>query len=266
MSYSVFELSTYLGKPVILYRFTCGNSTWLYTAASRDFTYNSDIYVAIPIKHGKFEITQDSLKSDIAINMPRTIDVVAPFVGQPPENVMYVKVYRIHKGDTEAIIAWQGRVTTCSIAGDEATLKAESLYTSMRQPGLVKFSRQCRHVLYGTHCGLVAADHSLRLTGVLGNGSRGLTHAGLANQADGWWVGGYAMLDTGERRMITSHSGTSITLAYAFSSFAAAGAAVTFCAGCDLTVATCNTKFANVANFGGFPDIPEVDIIKVGCL
>jgi uncharacterized phage protein (TIGR02218 family) len=35
--------------------------------------------------------------------------------------------------------------------------------------------------------------------------------------------------------------------------------AVTLTVGCDKTLATCNTKFANKLNFGGFPDIPGMD-------
>jgi uncharacterized phage protein (TIGR02218 family) len=32
-------------------------------------------------------------------------------------------------------------------------------------------------------------------------------------------------------------------------------------AGCDKRIATCGTKFANVANFRGFPNIPGQDAV-----
>jgi len=38
-----------------------------------------------------------------------------------------------------------------------------------------------------------------------------------------------------------------------------AGDAVTFRVGCDKTLTTCNAKFGNSVNFGGYPDIPGVD-------
>ena len=39
----------------------------------------------------------------------------------------------------------------------------------------------------------------------------------------------------------------------------AAGDAFTLVAGCDKTAATCAAKFANIANFRGFPHIPGQD-------
>ena len=256
MSFWDFENSIFGGRPVVLFRFVAGSTVWRYTSASRDFTYD-EVYEAKPIKHENFEVSQDSLKSDLSLSMARTLDVVSQYIGYPPEDVTYLTVYRIHKGDTEALICWQGRVTACTLAGDEATLQCESLRTQIRQTGLVRMSRQCRHTLYGAPCGLVASEWASRLTGVTSDGARVLTHAGLASHADGWWTGGYVALDTGERRMIVAHSGTSVTLHYALANVGTAGLVATFYAGCDLTIATCKAKFGNVANFGGAPTIPQ---------
>ena len=37
----------------------------------------------------------------------------------------------------------------------------------------------------------------------------------------------------------------------------APGAAVELVAGCDRTAATCQGRFGNIANFGGFPALPK---------
>jgi len=256
MAFWDLENSVFGGRPVVLFRFVAGSTVWTYTSTGRDFTYNGELYTAAPIKHENFEVSQDSLKSDLNITMARTLDVVAQYTGYPPENVTYLTVYRIHKGDTEAVICWQGRVTACTRAGDEVTLQCESLRTQIRQTGLVRMSRYCRHSLYGPQCGLVASDWAVRLHGVVSDGSRLLTHADLAGYTDGWWNGGYVSLDSGERRMIVAHSGSSVTLHYALTNVASETTA-TFYAGCDLTIATCKVKFSNVINFGGAPTIPQ---------
>ena len=55
--------------------------------------------------------------------------------------------------------------------------------------------------------------------------------------------------------MILAHSGNSVTLSALLSGLAV-GVAFEAFAGCDRTLATCQAKFGNAINFGGFPWIP----------
>ncbi|MEW6169845.1 MAG: phage BR0599 family protein [Pseudomonadota bacterium] len=55
--------------------------------------------------------------------------------------------------------------------------------------------------------------------------------------------------------MIVAHSADSITLA-AVPPGLSVGATVVLYPGCDHTLSTCESKFGNSANFGGFPFIP----------
>lgn len=59
----------------------------------------------------------------------------------------------------------------------------------------------------------------------------------------------------GVPRMILAHSGDSVTLSALLSGLAV-GVAFEAFAGCDRTLATCQAKFGNAINFGGFPWIP----------
>ena len=256
MSYLTNEISKWLGKPIECLKFTCGSASYLYTSSSRDAILNGETYAAVPIKRGKFEVSQDAIKSDLDITLARTCDLVALFIGQPPEGLVQITVYRIHKGDTEAIVYWKGRVTSCSITGDEATLKCESIFTSLKRAGLrACYQIPCRHTLYSSQCGVDGNEYSLRLTEVVPSG-RKLSHSSLATKADGWFSGGWAELDSGAKRMIVAHSGSVVTLNYPFNDISSSGATVTFYAGCDALIATCASKFNNVLNFGGFPYIP----------
>lgn len=256
MSYNSFDLSTWFGRPLYLYKFQAGQTVWRYTSTSRDYTFDGYVWTAVPIKHGDFEVSQDELKSDLQITMARTVDIVALFSGLPPEHMIPVIVYRTHKGCGEAVVEWQGWAAYCKVVGDEATLSCQSNDTVMSQSGLVRYSRVCRHALYSKQCGVVAADYRLRLTGVTNPTATTLVHAGLAGKADGWWTGGYAELDTGERRMIVAHAGTTVTINYAFSNDIAGSVGIAFYPGCDLTLDTCDSKFGRRAAHGGQYGIP----------
>lgn len=256
MSYTSIDLSTWFGRTVYLYVFRAGSTVWRYTSTSRDYTFDGNVYTAVSIRHGDFEVSQDELKSDLQIIVARTVDIVALFSGFPPEHMIPVVVYRTHKGCDEAIVEWRGWVAYCKVVDDEATLSCQSNDIVMSQSGLVRFSRICRHALYSKWCGAVAADYRLRLVGVTNPTATTLTHAGLASQADGWWTGGYAELDTGERRMIVAHSGTTVTINYAFSNALDQSAGIAFYPGCDLTIETCDAKFGRRAAYGGQPSIP----------
>jgi len=60
---------------------------------------------------------------------------------------------------------------------------------------------------------------------------------------------------TGVRRSIVAHSGANLTLTRPVPEFAV-GSQIRLYPGCDHTKGTCNTKFNNLDNFGGFPWIP----------
>lgn len=95
--------------------------------------------------------------------------------------------------------------------------------------------------------------------------------AGLA-QAAGYfdaglvtWQGSPAGLNDGLRMEIKTHTaGGAIALCQPMPYAVAVGDSVTIRPGCDRTRATCNTKFSNVLNFGGFPDLPGRDRMLSG--
>lgn len=257
MSYLSYEIEQWLGKPIECFKFQCGNNFYYYTSSSRDYTLGGFSYLKTAISRGSYETSQDTLKADIDIKIAKTADVVALYIPSPPENVVNLTLYRIHKGDTEAIVYWKGRITSCSVSGREATLKGESVFTMLKRMGLkTHYQIPCPHTLYDSHCTIVKSDYAVRSSGVLDIGGAQLSHSDLASKEDGWWNGGWAELDTGEKRMIIAHTSSTITLNYQFVDFPTTGAYVTFYPGCDSLIATCNSKFNNILNFGGFPYIP----------
>ncbi len=101
-----------------------------------------------------------------------------------------------------------------------------------------------------------------------GDGRR-FTVSGLAAFADGWFAGGKLGFTSGAnagramdvKRHALSGTLCTIELWQAMSGTIAPGDAFAVTAGCDKQFATCKAKFANAANFRGFPYMPGNDAV-----
>ncbi|PJF07754.1 hypothetical protein CUR21_18465 [Pseudorhodobacter sp. MZDSW-24AT] len=139
----------------------------------------------------------------------------------------------------------------------------------LRRAGVrAKYQRLCRHALYGRGCGLDIGFHWQTGTVTAASGNA-LTILEAAGQPDGWFRGGVLRFGA-QLGFITDHIGTTLTLSRPMPEFAAALATpevnpetgdpiplvADIASGCELRAATCTAKFGNLANFGGFPEIP----------
>lgn len=106
---------------------------------------------------------------------------------------------------------------------------------------------------------------ALIITALTGNG---ITVNLPAATPDGWFSGGYIEYQVGgvlQRRGARSHTNNTIAL-FGGCDGLSVGQEITAYPGCDLTITTCNNKFANCLNYGGIPHLPDVNpwqIIKV---
>ena len=76
-----------------------------------------------------------------------------------------------------------------------------------------------------------------------------------------YFTGGMIVWDNGTfelARFIISHSGDVLELDLALSDFPT-GTSILIYPGCNRTLDDCNTKFSNVANYGGQPFYPRKD-------
>ncbi|MDE1998015.1 MAG: phage BR0599 family protein [Burkholderiales bacterium] len=259
MTYATVETSAALGQPVELYEFRRGVTAWRYTSAQTDQTLGTDIYTALPLQRGGIKLNSQMSQQRLELTLSRDVPLAAEFVATPPSDVMLLTVRRKHATDADVVIVWQGRVLAAQWA-DQATmlLHCEPIYTSLKRPGLRRlYQRGCPHVLYGAACGVSTAGRSLTANCSLVSGIN-ITVPGASAQANGWWAGGSATWSVNGAnvgRMIGAHAGDVLTLVGAPFGLTV-GTAVTLLPGCDHTLTTCDAKFANSANYGGFPFIP----------
>ena len=133
------------------------------------------------------------------------------------------------------------------------------------------FQASCDAALGDARCGVDTNDPTFKASGTVVSlsGDRGFAVSGLSGFAEGWfalgtlhWLTG---ANTGRKAEVLAHLTTGadvkITLLEAPIRPIATNDTFNIFAGCDKRFETCQNKFANAANFRGFPHIPGQDTI-----
>lgn len=258
MSYDAMERGH--GRPVDLYEFARAHLRWRYTSADRDITVGSQTYAAVPIERGAIEASRELARANLTVTCARDNPVADMYRITAPSDVVTLVLRQMHMGDGEVVALWSGRIVSVEWRNERAVIELEPVYTSVRRMGLRRrYQRSCPHVLYGHGCNLSRETWRMDTTA---SSIAGLTvqAANIGSMGDGYYAGGYVEWTTPagvvERRYVASHAGPVLTLA-AVPVGLVAGQAIRVYPGCDRTLATCHAKFANAANYGGMPYIPE---------
>lgn len=260
MTYDAREISLQSGAPVEIYEFARAAQQWLVTSSPEPVVVDSITYTPHMIRRSSIEETQERARSAVKLTVARNFPIADLFRVSPPTDVISLTIKRYHRGDSQVVVIWSGRVLNCDWQGAEATINCEPVSTSLRRTGLRRmYQRQCPHVLYGSACGLSKDDYKLTANVDAISGTT-ISVSECSAQAAGYYAGGFVELSVGggglERRFITNHTGAVLTLSQAFGEDLAVGAEVNIYPGCNHTLATCKAKFSNLVNYGGFPFIP----------
>lgn len=265
MSYSTVEVSMSSGQPVELYEFIRGVSVWRFTSADRDITYSSNTYKSLAISRSSIKLNEDVFKSGISLTMHRSEIFAAELLVYSPDMPTTVTLFRGHYGDNDYVSYWKGRVVGASASGNNIEVECESVFTSSRRPGLrAHYEYNCRHALYSAKCGAPASSNKVGLKVASMISSTKLSMIGADAYANGWFSGGMIQYGGGYR-FIISHTGNTLELTRPLAGLQA-GATVDVYKGCDHSKETCNSKFNNIVNFGGFPWIPSKNPLGGGSI
>jgi uncharacterized phage protein (TIGR02218 family) len=254
MSYQDIENSVSSASPVELYKFVLNAQSWRFHTGTNAISYLGETYMPEALRRSEMRMETDVRQGALELTMPRENALAALYVAAPPEGVVSVTIYRFHRGDADTIVLWKGRVGGARLSGSELILALEPIATSLRRPGLrARYQLLCRHALYSAGCGVAKASFRADGTVAAVNGTA-IQIAAAASQSDGWWVGG--MLDTNSgARLIVGHSADTVILVSPMPTLAI-GTPVRLYAGCDHSTTTCQGRFNNLVNYGGFPYIP----------
>lgn len=259
-------------KLIELYRFVRGTEVWTYTSGNEPVTYGGETYWKTPLGRGvtetRKELARASLEVRIDVLDPLAQDLLSGIVDQ----VVTLTVYSQDQETDTTTIEWKGRLSSNQPNKDRLIMKFESIFTSLRRPGLrARYQKTCRHVLYGSGCGLLKEDFATSGELVSVDGvTVEVTEA--AAQPDGYYTGGMLGAANGTFGFIIAHAGAVLTLQRPLDDLSVTlggsgwgesygnawgGSYATLYPGCDRRKQTCLDKFANLNNFGGFPWIPS---------
>lgn len=261
MSYAATEIDKYLASPVELYEFNQVNvDVFRYTSGNQNVLSGGFTYTAIPLKRSGIEQSQNISRGSIKIDMPRSIPFVTGFIAAPPSNVISVTIRRFHRLDPiqEIIILWQGRVVNVDFRGDICQVVCDPRVTAMNRLNLRRvYQISCPHILYRAACGVDEVNYQQNATLSAVSGTD-LTSSTFGGEANGYWKGGVVRITKSGMphiRAILDHSGNDIEIDLTIPGLSV-GDVVVAAPGCDRSIATCESKFNNELNHGGYPYIP----------
>jgi uncharacterized phage protein (TIGR02218 family) len=257
MSYATLELSVNSGQPIELYDFKIDGQHYYLTSSPVDVTYLDILWESSSITRDRIKQTSDSFKNDLSLTFPITNNFALQFIKYAQENVTTLTIFRKHVGDSEYKTYWKGRVVGAEASNNSIVLICESIFTALRRTGIrAKFEYSCRHALYSTGCSVNKNSYSYSgsVTSVSDN-KLTLTLNISAVVDDNYFTGGYLTIDN-ITRYIVSHVGDTVVINSPFQGDIVNKSLIIY-AGCNHNKSTCDTKFLNVLNFGGFPYIPS---------
>lgn len=272
MAYADQEASIQDGAPYFLYEFVTSNTTYRFVDYPETVVWNSENWLPLAIKHTEVKQSNELSKNAMTVTIPiDDSDFASIFLGWAPDHAVSFTLRRGHFGSSDTLVYWKGRVASHNLKGENIELKCESIFTSMRRPGIrARYQRNCRHAVYSAGCGLDKDNFAtpVRITALT---NLTITAIGASAESDGWFLGGAIEFPDGSFRMVTAHTGNTIVISrasrYLIEAFGGSGYGYSYGSyygglnailypGCDRTLTTCKTKFNNIVNQGGFKWIP----------
>lgn len=246
-----------------LYRFSEQGSAllWFFTSGNEKVTHNAEEYVPTSISRTEAEVKNELARANIEVSLPLNNPAAIRWMRDNGEKIVSLTIFEREKNGAVNVV-WKGRLASLLPGMTAITLKMESIFTSLRRPGLrARYQRSCRHPLYGRGCWVNPEAFASAASASAING-QSLTIAAAATKPDGYYVGGMLRAADGTLSYIVGHVGSSITLqriSYAITEEIAAGFPfdVTLYPGCPHTRDACSSKFNNLLNYGGFDFIPQ---------
>ena len=242
-----------MNKPKELYRFVEGSNIWTFTSADADEVYNGEVYTSSAIGRNEVESKNELSRSNVEVSVSIDDPMGRRWLRTVVDSVVTLSIFS--KDDSSVSVIWKGRLASVKPEISEIVLVFESIFTSLRRPGLrARYQRSCPHVLYGRGCNLEKDNWAV--TGVVSNvQSTAVVMPVAAGYPDGYFTAGIIEAPNGTLRFITGHSGQNLTLIRQLDDLSESLTARIF-PGCDRTKEVCKNKFNNLPNMGGFPFIP----------
>ena len=266
MSFDAKEKSEFQGEPQELYWFMRSGEEWFYTSGAFEIVLGLNTYVPLAgLKHGDITRGRERSRNQLSIEIPKTAALVQEFIRVPKQTSLWLKLFKLHAGETDFRITYQGRVRAMDIntEGSNAVMTLDDLLASTRKNAFrFKFQNQCNHFLYDANCKLVELDFTHVNQTVITVNDDTLTVNNVV--AAGGFINGQVRLPSGERRLVIGDtkvgSTHTLTLLQPFEGLQAGNTIILIEGACRNTFPTCPESVK--INYGGYPLVPTKDPFK----
>lgn len=246
-----------------LYRFVEGSLVDTQTSGNKPIVYDAgdgdETYTPYSIGRGVVEVKNELSKAQLEVKLALNNPVAQRYLSAIVDTVLTLTVFQQTNSTTNVV--WKGRLQKVKLTNKAVSLIFESIFTSLRRPGLrARWQKSCRHSIYGPGCGvdkatMLVADAVVSIDGAV------IEMTDLSAFEAGYFTGGIIQTqDNNVMRYILNHTGNVLTLSRPFEHlqalFDAGPVSVNLYPGCPKNMTACDGTFDNLDNFGGFPWIP----------
>jgi uncharacterized phage protein (TIGR02218 family) len=233
---------------------------YLWNNSDEDIVYNEETYEPVALSRGDIVQNGEINRANVRFNIAPDNPLAQLYNSQTPDVVATVTIFR--QEDNETYVWWKGRIASTSCTDWECVVDCESVFTGMRRTGArARYQVQCRHALYGRACGVNKEDY--RVDGTVTAVDRTnitVTYNASEEPSSTYFVGGIIEYN-GVMRFIVSQTGGNLKLWRPMPNLEI-NDSVSLYPGCNRSLITCDSKFDNAINHGGFPWLPNVNPFK----
>lgn len=268
MSFNTHEQSEFDGRPVELYWFMRGADSWCYSSGADEYELESQTFTPVAgLTRSTIRAGRERARNQLTVDLPRDIAVADEFKGVPRIEPMWLNIYRLHEGETDFRITWQGRVRFVSFKDNNATITLDDISGSLKKSSLRHlYQNQCNHFTYDQNCGLVEGDYTTLDVNVIAVDGNNVTV--VSPEINGFYKAGQVRRANGDRRFVVSDnevSGThTLNLLTPFENLTPGENVDLIGGACGHTFTTCQAvkdigggTTDNSANYGGYPKVPR---------
>lgn len=241
---------------VEFYKFETGENTYRYTTSDEPVgSFIGDYYEPGLIKRSGFNIDKSFKAVSLTVSA-RLSDPLQQYIANTPIEPVRLTIYRAFLEDlSDYVIVFKGVVKKLTIKDQIISANCETLSDVFRQKlPRILYQGFCNNILFDSICGLTEATY--KVDAVITISGSDLISATFTGYIDDYFTGGYVIFEE-DCRLITAHTGDTITLQVSFDSRLENGDTVSAYPGCNKNPDTCKDKYSNYDNFVGFPYIPS---------